>query len=235
MSICLICQSDLPVSSWDTVFSLKPPKQLCDSCHEMLKLIKGELCAICGRPLDAVPKEYQQNGVCNDCLRWEKNEHWCGILKKNVSVYYYNSFMKEILSYYKFRGDYQLAYAFKDDFIQCFRTNYSGSYVIIPIPLSEERLYERGFNQAEVFARFLSSQTASLLSRVHLEKQSKKSRDERLAAKNMFTVIDKEAIHNRDILLIDDIYTTGTTLRIAAKCLLQEKARSVSSLTLIRG
>ncbi|WP_331435273.1 phosphoribosyltransferase family protein [Bacillus sp. SA1-12] len=73
-----------------------------------------------------------------------------------------------------------------------------------------------------------------LLWRTHHEKQSKKSRMERLAAENVFSYASSSKIEDKQILLVDDIYTTGSTLRNAAKLLVDNGAKTVFSLTLIR-
>src|SRR5690606_40303855 len=99
-----------------------------------------------------------------------------------------------------------------------FKTHFSTSYFIVPIPLSDERLYERGFNQAVVLAGLLDMPVHEVLARTHLEKQSKKSRSERIAGENVFRVIGE--VQGRGVLLVDHIYTTGSTLRQAGKVLL---------------
>src|SRR5690606_12881635 len=98
--------------------------------------------------------------------------------------------------------------------------------------LSKERLMERGFKQAKMLADFLPIEMVEPLSRVHGEKQSKKTRQERMIAENPFFI--KETI-NKKVILVDDIYTTGTTLRHAATLLKEHGCPEVYSLTLIRG
>ncbi|WP_346015005.1 ComF family protein [Metabacillus halosaccharovorans] len=155
---------------------------------------------------------------------------------RNVSVYEYNDSMKDILSTFKFRGDAALAAVFLKDFKTSYKANFKTTKfdATIPIPLSPERLYERGFNQAKLLADFLPLPQLEVLERTHHEKQSKKSRQERLTSSNVFSITDRSIIEGKNILLIDDIYTTGTTLRHAAKRLKDFGAASISSLTLIR-
>ncbi|MFD2214831.1 ComF family protein [Metabacillus endolithicus] len=144
--------------------------------------------------------------------------------------------MKELLATFKFRGDAALVEVFQKDFLASYKVNYLKEKIdfVIPIPLSPERLYERGFNQAKLLANFLPLPQIDILSRTHHEKQSKKSRQERLTASNVFSIVDSSKIMNKKILLIDDIYTTGSTLRHAANVLKGDGASSVFSLTLIR-
>lgn len=236
MSSCLICHAYFEeVHSWGTLFSLSEPDPICGNCSESFEKITGELCTICGRPFSALSDEYRKGDQCYDCARWENDSEWQGVLTKNRSIYLYNDFAKEVISLYKFRGDYVLSTVFKTHLQQTFKTHFNSSYMIIPIPLSEERLYERGFNQATALAQLLNLPIQEILSRTHLEKQSKKNRSERIESDNVFALKNFELVKGKEILLIDDIYTTGTTLRHAAKVLFKNGANTVSSLTLMRG
>ncbi|MFC0272219.1 ComF family protein [Metabacillus herbersteinensis] len=194
-----------------------------------LTKIDGKRCSVCSRP-----QETEQ--VCFDCERWETSEAWRGVLIKNHSIFEYTDFMKEVLAAFKFRGDAELVKIFKEEMRAVYQKQFSAEIDgIVPIPLSADRLYERGFNQARLLAEQLPIPTKDLLQRTHHEKQSKKSRQERLQSSNVFTTESATEILEKNILLVDDIYTTGTTLRHAAKVLLNNGAAKVSSLTLIRG
>ncbi|MCC9088380.1 ComF family protein [Bacillus pumilus] len=106
--------------------------------------------------------------------------------------------------------------------------------VLIPIPLSKERLKERGFNQSVVLASLIGMPILQPLVKIHQSKQSKKSKNERLDQKGLFQLKQSDATLQKDIVLIDDIYTTGATIYDAAKILKDAGAKSVSSFTLIR-
>lgn len=191
--------------------------------------IDGKRCPVCSRP-----QETEQS--CFDCERWETSEEWRGVLIKNHSIFEYTDFMKEVLAAFKFRGDAELVNVYREEMSAAYQKQFLADIdCIVPIPLSDDRLYERGFNQAGLLAEQLPFPTKDLLQRTHHEKQSKKSRQERLQTSNVFTTQSATEILEKNILLIDDIYTTGTTLRHAAKVLLKNGASKVSSLTLIRG
>ncbi|MBM7661597.1 ComF family protein [Bacillus mesophilus] len=153
---------------------------------------------------------------------------------KNRSIYQYNEGMKMILNQFKFRGDYELYKAFEAEMRKVFIRDFTKIDLISFIPLSDERLYERGFNQAEVLAQLITSNAVPLLVKKEESKQSKKNRQERISTENPFILLPHIHLQDNHILLIDDIYTTGTTIRHAAQLLLQEGAKQVSSLTLIR-
>lgn len=231
MNYCLYCHSRFsnPVS-WSNLI-IPAQTFLCPPCTNSFSFIKEKGCTKCAK---AYSKEYFVGSTCQDCIKWEEHLEWKGVFSKNCSVYQYNGFMKEVLTLFKFRGDYHLVNAFRKP-LQKISNQMFHEHVIIPIPLSDERLYERGFNQAEALAELLDREVVDSLKRHHSEKQSKKSRQERLDSLNPFKVITPSKFHNKDVLLIDDIYTTGTTIRQAAKVLNMSGAKSVSSLTLARG
>lgn len=229
----MICFNSYSEVTWNSLFYYGDPTPLCAQCSHSLERIKGKLCEDCGRPLEKLSEEYIFQDRCYDCVRWSEDPIWKDSLKTNRSVFTYNDFMKEILSTYKFRGDHQLSLSFKKDLIQTYKQYFSTSMMIVPIPLSQERLYERGFNQSLVFAEFLGH-PKEILTRIHLEKQSKKSREKRIESDHVFKMKEEMDLKGSQILLIDDIYTTGSTIRHAAQILLSSGAESVSSLTLVR-
>ncbi|WP_254119783.1 ComF family protein [Bacillus sp. FJAT-29790] len=166
-----------------------------------------------------------------DCVRWEEDDEWKGTLEKNHSLVTYNDFAQEVIARYKFRGDYVLSKAFAALIQKKLRS--IPFDMIVPIPLSAERQYERGFNQSEALILACGREPHRLLTRTHTEKQSKKSRSDRIHFSQVFQIAER--IPDQKILLIDDIYTTGSTLRHAAKQLIAAGANSVSSLTIARG
>ena len=189
------------------------------------------MCITCSRPLLRMDPQYIVNDQCLDCVRWEKDQEWAGTLEKNISVVTYNDFAQEVIARYKYRGDYILAHVFA--YLMKKKICTLTFNVIVPVPLSASRLYERGFNQSEAIIVESGYEPTKLLTRTHTEKQSKKSRSERIHLPQVFQL--ETTVFSQHILLIDDIYTTGSTLRHAAKLLKDAGASSVSSLTFARG
>ncbi|MBT2685459.1 ComF family protein [Bacillus sp. ISL-37] len=233
-SHCLICNEEIEaILSWNTLFGKeeKEPK-ICGECNENFERITGEVCEICGRPFAFLKAEYRVENLCFDCKRWEEDVHWSGSLNQNRALYRYTDFAKDVMAKFKFRGDYVLAEVFAEGLCQALQS-FQYDY-IVPIPLSEERLHERGFNQAEALITTAGFKPTNMLSRVHTEKQSKKSRSERINLQQVFKFDTDQNLNSKTILLIDDIYTTGSTLRHAAKILKENGAAKVYSFTLAR-
>jgi len=112
---------------------------------------------------------------------------------------------------------------------------------IIPVPLHRKRLRERGFNQSLLLARALSRNFSlkldfsSLQRRIHTQPQISLGKEDRAAnVRNAFEVLRKADIADSRILLVDDVYTTGSTVRECARVLLESGAQSVSVATLAR-
>jgi len=115
--------------------------------------------------------------------------------------------------------------------------------IIVPVPLTTERMAERGFNQAWEVARHLPLRPTQALmpdALVRLratQAQHRLKRDERLA--NLAGVMTAHPLQShrlvgRRVLLIDDVSTTGATLQVAGQALLLAGARAVSALVLAR-
>ncbi|MCA1055290.1 ComF family protein [Rossellomorea aquimaris] len=229
---CLYCEKPMrEMESWTGLFHYEP-KHLCKECQEGLLHITGKRCVQCSRSLEKLPGELVRGDICLDCQRWEEDSEWKGVLSTNTSLFEYNPFLKVYLARYKYRGDHILAQAFSN-YIKKSLNSIEFDF-IVAIPLSEERHYERGFNQSTAFLEAASVTPSNILTRAHTEKQSKKPRQERLHQKQVFTLTECN-LTNKNILLFDDIYTTGITLRLAAILLKQAGAKQVSSLTLARG
>lgn len=122
------------------------------------------------------------------------------------------------------------------------RTGFDNSKLIIPIPLSRRRRLERGYNQAEVIATILAkhagipmdgySLSRKLHSPIHRVAMDMKARE--LTVKNAFEVTRPKLIKNQNILLVDDVFTSGSTSSYCAKVLKKNGAASVNVLTLAR-
>lgn len=113
---------------------------------------------------------------------------------------------------------------------------------IMPVPLSRKRLLERGFNQAGILARILARETGLILDEttllrkvhtpIHRAAMDKKARD--LTVKNAFEITKPTTLEGENVLLVDDVFTSGATASYCAKVLKKNGARKVYVLTLAR-
>jgi ComF family protein len=168
---------------------------------------------------------------------------------------YKNSLIKELVWQIKFRGQKQYAeicgyFLYKQilDIIKNsidknprFATGQQQS-ILIPIPIHKKRRTERGFNQCEWLCEFIKKyddkntleyDSLVLVRDKYQTKQSWKKRNERMNdLKNVFSVTNPDKIKNKVIFLIDDVYTTGSTLKEARRTLLESGAKSVHSIVI---
>ena len=112
---------------------------------------------------------------------------------------------------------------------------------IIPIPLHRKKLKQRGFNQAYLLARFMSRflevklAHSSLLRVRETQSQTKLSKQKRAAnVKGAFRVKNGNSFERKTILLVDDVYTTGATLREAARLLRTFETKEIVAFALAR-
>ena len=232
---CLWCGEDMSQQvSWQLLFGMKVT--CCEACQKQLHPIRGEVCLKCGRSLQQMDARFVQGKHCTDCVRWGERG-WKDVLIQNKSFYVYNDFLKKILARFKYRGDVDVGRVFSSSIHKELIRSYSFIDQVIPMPASPERMYERGFNQCEVWIEGTKFMEVSPLKRMRNEdKQSKRSREQRInREEEMFQLVDEANVAGKKLLLLDDIYTTGTTIHHAALTLKKGGAAEVYSLTLCRG
>ena len=128
-------------------------------------------------------------------------------------------------------GDYCLRKTFQKDIKNNLKPFFKKGYTIVPVPLSEERLVERGFNQVEGLIEGIPYQ--DIFEKRDIEKQSSKTREERLSQDNAFCL--KKGIDVPDkIIIVDDIYTTGATIERAKEMLIVNGVKEIRSFSLAR-
>lgn len=207
-------------------------QEICPTCQRRFSRIDKIGCEQCGRPL-----EISLVCRCEDCRSVETP-------LINRSVVTYSEAVKEIIWQLKYRGLERLAEPLgrmmAEQVIACYGQR---KYVVSWVPLSEQRLRLRGFNQAERLARVVSRELGlpycDFLKRRHTARtQSQMGRQERLQSlRGVFSLrVSKQSSKwlSHPVLFIDDVYTTGTTLRECAKPLLQAGIKEVHALTFAR-
>ena len=118
-----------------------------------------------------------------------------------------------------------------------------GHWAIVPIPLSKKRFRERGFNQSELIAKKLSDRMSVkvlpnvLYKKYHTDTQvSIKDRKKRLEnVTDSFASKNVHFVKNKNIILVDDVTTTGATIREARKTLRAAGAKKVIAMVVARG
>lgn len=219
---CLLCQRTIKrQTSISQLLILKPISRpvICEHCRETFEKYRPPFCPGCGR--------HYLEGLCPECQLWQRKYGW---LLHNRCLFRYNEALKEYMHRYKFVGDYRLRLAFKSAM-----QNWIGQQqfdYLIPIPVTQETMATRGFNQAAGLLNHFDNNLLVTKSSQKGVPQSAKSREERLKTPQPFKLQSGIDFCNRRILLVDDIYTTGRTLYHAATLFKEAGVRSVFSLTL---
>ena len=152
--------------------------------------------------------------------------------RKIISLFPYNSQYRKAILRWKYRGVRKYAIGFTDLLVQqgIFKENeYDKETVLVPIPLASSRMKKRGFNQALDLAMQISKRTGlpvlDCLKRTRdTIPQSSCTKEERYqnAKKSMCVICQKDKLNVKSIILIDDIYTTGSTIKEAIRAIKNE-------------
>ncbi|OQA03576.1 MAG: DNA utilization protein GntX [bacterium ADurb.Bin400] len=206
-------------------------KTLCLDCASKIAHIKTPLCPECGR-ISAMGK------FCVSCRRRTKTA-LTGLI---VATSYESGPIKEVIHHLKYTGMVELASVLGELICLCLGGNLpSGKLVVVPVPLHSIREKERGFNQSELIARYISERLGlpgglALVRKRYTQPQVVLSREMRLQnITGAFMVADGELVRNRVVLLVDDVATTAATLNECARVLRQAGARQVWGVVAARG
>ena len=208
---------------------------LCPKCFSAIHFISKPYCAICGAPLENPIDE--KDVVCAKCLK-EKRHTFS--LQRSAFIYDENS--KNMLIDLKFhdKTSYatvlaQFLYKAAADILK------EKPDVIIPVPLHYMRLLKRKYNQSGLLARELSKLCNIKVDDFSLKRcrntipQVKFSGKARIKnIRGAFFVKKPQNIKNKKILLIDDVMTTGSTLKECAIALKKAGAAKIYALTVAR-
>ena len=195
---------------------------LCPECREKLRLFKPPYCPGCGATLDNALE------LCSSCLR-EEARPWQGA----IALFPHRDLGRQLIHRFKYRDTPEIARTLGRLGEEALTARGLCFVCIVPVPLHWTRKLLRGFNQTELFCERLSAETGIPvwhgLRRVRrTRQQARLSREQR--RKNLlsaFSLKGENFYLNSNILLVDDVLTTGATLSAAAEVLLSTGGRTV--------
>lgn len=226
---CPICDRVLPV------IPVSQKQRICPECLSALSYLREPFCLKCGKPIAREASEY-----CEDCTR-KKHFFLAG-----RSVFVYRGRMKDAMYRFKYSGRREYAEFFAEEAVRCRKKWLSRvePEVIVPVPMYAAKKRRRGYNQAEDFARALGKRIGTpvrtdLITRVRNTAPMKglSEKERRQNMKHAFSV-DGAKLRStgaKRILLVDDIYTTGSTIDAMARALLQEQEVEIYFLSICIG
>ena len=202
------------------------------------------MCGICGK-LD-------KKSLCNKCkIKLQKNaickiedyKNTSSYFNEHIYLFQYTGEIRDTILKYKFN---EKSYIYRT-FLEFIKNSENicaqiKKYdIIIPVPISKKRLNTRGYNQSSLIAKNLAQElnieySEKILIKIKDNKpQSEMKQDTRKNnVSGVYKVINKEKINNKKVLVVDDIFTTGSTADECAKVLKKNNAESVGVFTLAK-
>lgn len=221
---CALCSADT-----------KAGRHLCGTCAEKAAKIDSPFCRVCSQPFDGA---IDGTFTCSNCE--DRRFHFdCA-----VSRYRSTGFVRELVHRFKYdRCLYLraplaewLAETLDDARITAHRFDW-----LVPVPLHAARMREREFNQADVLAQLIAERHGErvlhALKRVrYTTTQTRLDREERRQnLRNAFRVRHSRDVSGSHLILVDDVFTTGSTVDECARVLKESGAASVRVITVARG
>jgi ComF family protein len=215
---------------------------LCPVCIRGLTGVASPLCTCCGLPFKS---RLGEDHLCGECLTSPKK------FAMARAVLVYEPILTEVIHCFKYKGKIQLANSLAELLLAAFRMFWQPDQIdmVIPVPLHLARLRKRGFNQSYLLirnwnvlaGRYFASppgfriEPDILVRMVATAPQTAFGRSQRATnLKNAFDLRHRDAIKDKRILVVDDVYTTGSTVQECTDVLLDQGARRVDVLTLAR-
>jgi len=201
---------------------------ICHSCRSSLPRIMPPLCPRCGKP--------QSSGIlCSNCVSWQAE------IDGIRSPFRFDGVMRQAIHQLKYRNLRTLAAPLARLLNDYLITSPVPGEVLVPVPLHRKRLRERGYNQSSLLARELSKLTSlpvvndCLIRQRHAPPQTRTSTvDERQSNVVDAFACGDQRLRDKQVLLIDDVSTSGATLDACAAALKAAGATSVWGLVLAR-
>lgn len=208
---------------------------LCAACWNAISFIEGALCSCCGSPFEVDPGS---DTLCGACLARPND------FARARSLFRYDDASKPLILAFKHGDRLDHAPAFARWLDRTGRALFADADLLVPVPLHRWKLWKRRYNQSAVIAERLSKLSGVPHDPLVLEKRrATKSQGEMPSAKarrrnvlNVFRVPSEKTarVRGRNVLLIDDVFTTGATLNACARALKRAGAARVDALTLAR-
>lgn len=207
-------------------------RYLCERCLRDLNLIRSPHCDVCGIPFFGIVETQK---ACPDCIGLDPD------FQHGRSIFLLEGFGRQIVHDFKYRkGQYLLR-----DIASIARNNplvieFIKDSTLIPVPLHPRKHRERGYNQSLLLAELFAREAGGLavveaLVRIKdtVTQTNLKLRERRLNMKNAFSLADNIKLDPEKIyVVVDDVFTTGSTLEACCTALHRAGARKLNILTL---
>lgn len=211
--------------------------EICAGCNENLTFIREPKCKKCGKPFDTAEMTSMVREYCDDCIK-HTHMYDCG-----MAVFQYNEDIREAIYRFKYHNQRTYAGFFGKVMARQYGRDIArlGVQAIIPVPISRKKKIDRGYNQAELIANVLGQalklpvERKIIIRSRHTTPQKELNFTERKKnLKNAFK-ISESIVKYKVVLLVDDIYTTGSTIDACAGVLKAAGVKKVYFISLAIG
>lgn len=215
--------SDVTCDSCSNELIAKTRYNLCAACSEIMPFVGEKHCLVCGTEL---------HDEADYCIRCQNTE---SLFKINRSPLIYEGLAAKMVLDLKFYGKKFLAKTLAKMMCDCFISNNMQADILLAVPMTKKELKARGFNQSvllmnEIAERLKIESSGALLKTRETKTQKNLTAKER--AENLDgAFLALPSVKDKNVLLIDDVFTTGSTANACAKALLKARAKSVEVLT----
>ncbi|MBQ8436571.1 MAG: ComF family protein [Alphaproteobacteria bacterium] len=208
---------------------------LCPECFNEINFISRPYCEKCGRPLDEKPSGSMV--YCASCLQ-ELKPHF----RYSRSAFRYDDKSKNMILSFKFLDKTENAKVLGDWMYNAGKDIWnSGAEVLVPVPLHYTRLLKRRYNQSALLCNQLSKRSGLPVEYTAIQRHIKTRPQVEFSGaariknvRNAFQIKSPEKIRGKHVVLVDDVMTTGSTLKECALALHKAGAASVDALTIAR-
>ena len=210
---CIVCHAPVRERRWGGA---------CPECWASLLALEPPFCPKCGEPAPAI------EGLCGFCRRGEHNFDFAR------SALLFTHTLRQIIHHLKYADRVSLANQLGDILSECRRREPFTGNLVIPVPLHRSRQRQRGFNQAELIAARLGLPMATRLLRRKKDTPSQTGLTRNERKRNLAGAFEVRGRVSGTIMVVDDVYTTGSTLNEIARTLKCAGADRVEVLTVAR-
>lgn len=205
---------------------------VCSSCLSQLEYIEGRVCLKCGKGID---DEYDGN-ICPDCKRADKN------FDMAFSCFEYKGMGKNVIHKLKYENCKEIAHTLSRLMYQKIAEEGIRLDAVVPVPIHKSKEAIRGFNQAQLIAEEIATALGiplwNCITRTKITtdqfKLDKVNRN--LNVHNAFCInVLYNNVKNENILLVDDVYTTGSTVDECSRILKQQGVQRIFVITAATG
>lgn len=214
-------------------------------CKKIENFIFPPCCLICSKLSKEIWCKDCKKGLYEKAIFKVENIEKDGyFFEKQIYIFQYKDKIRNLILDYKFNDKSYLYKIFAEIIIKNKKIcGILEKYdIIIPVPIHKKRKRQRGYNQSELIAREIANRIQNIeykndvIQKIkHTLPQSSLSKEQRKQnVKNVYKVIKKEKIENKNVILFDDIYTTGNTVNEVAKIAKENGAKEILVFTIAK-